>query len=85
MRAGKLLIFEVLAVMFLKIQIFSDITSCRLSKGHKKGLFLQGLAPKMQAVRILETAVTTYQSTQYNIPEGLNFGMCVISKSGRAY
>jgi hypothetical protein len=85
MRASKLLRFEVLTVVFLKIQILMDITSRRLSKGHKKGLFLQCLVPKMKAGKILETAVTTYQSTRYNIPEDLNFGIFVISKSGRAY
>jgi len=69
MRAGKLLRFEVLKVVFMRIHIFLDITPCRLSKGHMKGLFLQCMVPKMKAVRIFERAVTTYQSTRYNIPE----------------
>jgi hypothetical protein len=75
MRAGKLLRFKVLTVVFLKIQIFLDITSCRLSKGQKKGIFLQCLVPKMKAEKIFETEATAYQSTRYKIPEDLNFAI----------
>lgn len=51
----------------------------------QEGALLTMFAPEEKARRIFETAVTTFQSTLCNIPEDFNFGIFVISKSGRAY
>jgi hypothetical protein len=51
----------------------------------QEGTLLTMLGPDDESMKIFATSVTTYQSTRYNIPEDLNFGIFAISESGRAY